>query len=225
MEKSPNLTKLYQDIRELEGIRGFYSGLGAALLGVFSTNFAYFYWYSALKYFFKGRSRISVELLLGMAAGALAQICTIPVSVVVTRQQTQDFKSKKREGVYETWCRIIREDGWTGLWKGLKPSLVLVVNPAITYAVVRQLESWIEPRNRTSTGNVFMVAAVAKSIATVITYPYIIAKVQMQAMSNSAWLKESGSEKVSAAGLLRHLWKQEGVLGWYKVKSPNLDSR
>ena len=40
----------------------------------------------------------------------------------------------------ETGREVVEsEDGWTGLWRGLKASLVLVVNPAITYGAYERL--------------------------------------------------------------------------------------
>jgi hypothetical protein len=85
-----------------------------------------------------------VELSLGAVAGAVAQIFTIPVAVVTTRQQTQS--KNERKGMYETGRDVINsEDGWTGLWRGLKASLVLVVNPAITYGAYQRLKDVIFP--------------------------------------------------------------------------------
>ena len=127
-----------------EGFAGLYSGLQGALIGVASTNFAYFYWYSTVRTIYMSSLRLhkppgtAAELSLGAVAGALAQLFTIPVSVVTTRQQTQPKGEKK--GLIETGREVMEgDDGWTGLWRGLKASLVLVVNPAITYSAYRRL--------------------------------------------------------------------------------------
>lgn len=86
----------------------------------------------------------SAELTLGAAAGAAAQIFTIPVSVVTTRQQTQPANVKR--GLIDTGKEIIRsDDGWSGLWRGLKASLVLVVNPSITYGAHQRLRVILFP--------------------------------------------------------------------------------
>jgi hypothetical protein len=85
-----------------------------------------------------------VELTLGAAAGALAQLFTIPIAVVTTRQQTQSKIDRK--GLVDTAKEVIHsEDGWTGLWRGLKASLVLVVNPAITYGAYQRLREVMFP--------------------------------------------------------------------------------
>lgn len=138
-------------IIEDEGLRGLYSGIFGSLLGVASTNFAYFYWYSTVRtiYFDKVQKSqkapsTAIELSLGALAGALAQLFTIPVSVVTTRQQTQPKGDKK--GMIATAKEVIEgEDGFTGLWRGLKASLILVVNPAITYGAYQRLREILFP--------------------------------------------------------------------------------
>lgn len=71
------------------------------------------------------------ELALGALSAAFAQLFTIPVSVIATRQQLADGV-KGGLSFLETVREVVREDGVTGLWRGLKPSLVLTVNPAIS---------------------------------------------------------------------------------------------
>ena len=133
-----------------EGITGLYSGINGSLIGVASTNFAYFYWYSVVRTLYISSQKLpkppstAIELSLGAVAGAVAQVFTIPVSVVTTRQQTQLKGDKK--GLFDTGREVINsDDGWTGLWRGLKASLVLVVNPAITYGAYQRLKDILYP--------------------------------------------------------------------------------
>lgn len=125
---------------------GLYAGFSGSLIGVASQNFAYFYWYSVVRTLYlssvkaQGIPNTATELSLGAVAGALAQTFTIPVSVITTRQQTQT--KVERKGLLDTGREIIgSEDGWTGLWRGLKASLVLAVNPAITYGAYQRLRA------------------------------------------------------------------------------------
>ena len=81
---------------------------------------------------------MAIELALGAAAGALAQLFTIPVAVVTTRQQTA--RGDERKSLWATACEVAEgPDGVSGLWRGLKASLVLVVNPAVTYGAYEHL--------------------------------------------------------------------------------------
>lgn len=134
-----------------EGVSGLYSGIHGALIGVASTNFAYFYWYSLVRTLYTSHQAnplahpgTAVELSLGAVAGAIAQIFTIPIAVVTTRQQTQPKGEKK--GLIDTAKEVIHsDDGYSGLWRGLKASLVLVINPAITYGAYQRLRDLFFP--------------------------------------------------------------------------------
>lgn len=132
-------------IVDSEGLSGLYSGIAGSLLGVASTNFAYFYWYTIVRTIYMASDKVpkppgtAAELSLGAVAGAVAQIFTIPVSVITTRQQTQPKEDKR--GFWETGKEVVdSEDGVSGLWRGLKASLILVVNPAITYGAYQRLK-------------------------------------------------------------------------------------
>lgn len=140
------LTKIVDE----DGVRGLYAGMNGSLIGVASTNFAYFYWYSIVRTLYlksnpnSTNPSTAVELALGAIAGAVAQIFTIPVAVVTTRQQTAT--KDERQGLLATAREVVNgPDGITGLWRGLKASLVLVINPAITYGAYERLKGVFFP--------------------------------------------------------------------------------
>jgi solute carrier family 25 (peroxisomal adenine nucleotide transporter), member 17 len=128
----------------------------------------------------------AAELTLGAVAGALAQVFTIPVAVIATRQQVSTGRvltpEEKAAGVKPTGDSflevardIIAKDGISGLWLGIKASLVLTVNPAITYGMFERVKSLVllnEPANaKLSPGKSFVVGALSKSLATVVCIP------------------------------------------------------
>jgi hypothetical protein len=60
----------------------------------------------------------------------------------------------------------------------LKPGLVLTVNPAITYGVFERVKALVLAREgriggRLSVGESFWIGVGSKTLATVVTYPYI----------------------------------------------------
>lgn len=150
---APHYTSTWDAISKIvadEGLSGLYAGMSGSLIGVASTNFAYFYWYSVVRTFYLKSAKtaappsMAMELSLGAVAGALAQLFTIPVAVITTRQQTQT--KAERKSMLETAREVIEgEDGITGLWRGLKASLVLVVNPSITYGAYERLKPVLFP--------------------------------------------------------------------------------
>jgi len=239
-----------------EGILGFYRGFWATMLNTFSMQYAYFFFYSFVRNSYINRLTAKLppgsklpplstvaELLLGALAGALAQVFTIPVSVIATRQQVgRDGSSPTKAGTSSSPVEIddsflgvareiIEEEGFTGLWLGIKPGLVLTVNPAITYGVYERVKSVVTlaKGSKLSPFTAFILGALSKTLATVVTYPYIMAKVRIQA--RSACSEATGEEQnelpephhqrerskhIGALELLAKVWEREGFVGWYQ---------
>ncbi|KAG8938069.1 ADP/ATP carrier protein, partial [Tulasnella sp. 419] len=258
---SPSVYTLLLKILKEEGFGGYYKGFGASMLNTFSMQFAYFFFYSAVRKSYITRITKSLpkgaklpqistamELILGAVAGALAQIFTIPVSVIATRQQLSDVSSDEKSGGKDNSFlavgrEIIKEDGVTGLWTGIKPGLVLTVNPAITYGVFERMKSLILVEGqKLSPWMAFALGAYSKTLATVVTYPYIMAKVRLQARSadvdDSAAIEAAEEGKgptfadvvregqkpaptrtpryTGAIDVLRKVLAQKGFTGWYQ---------
>ncbi|CEJ54003.1 Putative Peroxisomal carrier protein [Penicillium brasilianum] len=212
-------------IAEKEGITGLYSGIAGALLGVASTNFAYFYWYSVVRTLYLASNKGSanpgtaVELSLGAVAGAVAQIFTIPVAVITTRQQTQPKGEKK--GMIETGREVVdSEDGWSGLWRGLKASLILVVNPAITYGAYQRLKEVIFPgKNNLKPWEAFLLGAMSKALATIVTQPLIVAKVGLQSRPPPG---RQGKPFKTFGEVMKYIIEHEGILSLFKGIGPQI---
>ncbi|KAL9614642.1 MAG: hypothetical protein Q9167_000847 [Letrouitia subvulpina] len=212
-------------IVKAEGIEGLYSGINGSLIGVTSTNFAYFYWYSVIRTLYLSSSAlpkppgIVTELSLGAAAGAVAQIFTIPVSVITTRQQTAPKGQKK--GLRDTGREVIEgDDGWTGLWRGLKASLVLVVNPAITYGAYQRLrEILFAGKANLRPWESFALGALSKALATLVTQPLIVAKVGLQSRPPPA---RKGRPFKSFLEVMLYIIEHEGPLSLFKGVAPQV---
>ncbi|WEW58745.1 ADP/ATP carrier protein [Emydomyces testavorans] len=207
-----------------EGIEGLYSGINGSLVGVASTNFAYFYWYSIVRTLYTKSDlpyppNTAIELSLGAIAGAIAQIFTIPVSVITTRQQTQRKGEKK--SFMETGKEVVySDDGWSGLWRGLKASLVLVVNPAITYGAYQRLRDIIFPgKANLRPLEAFLLGALSKSLATIATQPLIVAKVGLQSRPPPG---REGKPFKTFGEVMAYIVEHEGPLALFKGIGPQI---
>lgn len=165
------------------------------------TEYAYFFVYSFVRGSYMKRLlakappgskapviSTAMELILGAIAGALAQIFTIPVSVIATRQQLGSLKqdsipplvptsisTKDDQSFLGVAREIIREDGAAGLWAGLRPGLVLTANPAITYGVFERLKNvllQLRSTTRLTPGMSFLIGSLSKTLATVVSAFY-----------------------------------------------------
>ncbi|KAI1772455.1 mitochondrial carrier domain-containing protein [Hypoxylon cercidicola] len=224
----PHYTSTWDAITKIvaeEGMHGLYAGMNGALLGVASTNFAYFYWYSTVRQLYLKSQKTpappstAVELILGAIAGAVAQLCTIPVAVVTTRQQTQSKADRK--GLLDTAREVIHsEDGVFGLWRGLKASLVLVVNPAITYGAYERLKGALFPgKTRLTAGEAFLLGAMSKALATIATQPLIVAKVGLQSKPPP---QRQGKPFKGFIEVMQFIVKHEGLSSLFKGIGPQI---
>ena len=224
-----------------EGISGLYAGMAGSLLGVSSTNFAYFYWYSVIRTLYMSSQTLpkppstAIELSLGAAAGAVAQVFTIPVAVITTRQQTQP--KAERTGFWATGKEVVdSEDGWSGLWRGLKASLVLVINPAITYGAYQRLRTILFPGKvslkpwesfgRFSSLSLCIIlilpivlGAMSKALATIATQPLIVAKVGLQSRPPPA---RNGKKFKSFLEVMEFIVEHDGPMGLFKGIGPQI---
>lgn len=220
------------------GVAGFYRGYSASMLNTFSMQFAYFYWYTIVRVAYCNKlyptmiaSAVTLstaaELILGALAGALGQVFTIPVSVVATRQQLSS--SETHQTLYETTMEVLREDGITGLWRGLKASLVLTVNPALTYGSFERLKPLLlGPTGKMTPGKAFLLGALSKTIATIVTFPYILAKVRLQAKydpvdgttelteTDTGVTRKQNERYANAWDVLRKVYAEKGFRGCYQ---------
>lgn len=215
------------------GLRAFFVGLraDAAKSAVDSFLFFLFYnWFRARR--LHGRRRhlnAAEELAVGAAAGAASRLFTTPLSNVVTRRQTASLVSGEEEAardvdrsLAEVLGEIRREKGVLGLWAGYSASLVLTLNPSITFFLQQTLskrmlknERW-DSEESVGTGMTFVLAAVSKAVATGLTYPFQIAKARVQVSTGRGKDEETGDGQSELGPRLsektERLAKQETLL-------------
>ncbi len=138
---------------------------------------------------------------MGFAAGAFAKFWTTPMANVVTRQQAAAMMvrrtppSQREEGgmgggadVRAIAARIRAERGLKGFWAGYSASLVLTLNPSLTFFLFETLKRVFVPRSKRSDPPAqvtFFIAAISKAVASTITYPFSLAKAQAQSSSKA----------------------------------------
>ena len=99
--------------------------------------------------------------------------------------------------------QIRSERGIQGFWAGYSASVILTLNPALTFVLQNLLKQTVVPRaQREKPGPriVFLLAALSKAAASTITYPVSLAKTRAQVASQSSSHveKDSLTEKPAA---------------------------
>ncbi|AMD20715.1 HDL029Wp [Eremothecium sinecaudum] len=228
-EDNNGLLKLLRNIYETEGFQGFYKGIGASTVSGFVQSFSYFYWYTLVrKHYFRlnlkdgvGRKFNSAEeLMLGVIAASVSQLFVNPFNLIATQQQTRNGKESTL-GVLDVVKEIYHEsESITGFWKGLKVSLLLTINPSITFATYEKLKDVLFPNEAHNTGKElvdsnsalspaqnFVLGLLSKVVSTVVTQPLIVAKASLQ---------RSGSPFKGIQEVFRYLYNHEGLLAFWK---------
>ncbi|XP_028770908.1 peroxisomal adenine nucleotide carrier 1 [Neltuma alba] len=227
-QKYRNLSDVLWEAISSRQVLSLYQGLGTKNLQSFISQFVYFYGYSYFKRLYlrkSGSKRIGTKanLVIAAAAGACTAIVTQPLDTASSRMQTSDFGKSK--GLLKT----LTEGTWNDAFDGLSISLLLTSNPAIQYTVFDQLKQRVlkNQQNSVDRGSspaslsafmAFLLGAISKSVATVLTYPAIRCKVMIQAADNeekpaSKSQKKSGK---TVCGVLCAIWQREGLPGYFK---------
>lgn len=176
------------------GTQALYSGLGADVAKSVVDSFLFFGFYNYLRRRDR-RPKILEELAVGAIAGACARAITTPMSNVVTRKQM----SSGQQTLGEMLAAIRKKSGLLGLWSGYSATLVLTLNPSITFFVNRRLAERIIPALEDEDIPVawvaFLIAAWSKATATAITYPFQKGKTRLQMASFSRDTPTDDGEK------------------------------
>lgn len=237
---SKNVAQHFLEIVKREGVVGLYSGLSPSLLGIAVTNGVYYYFYERSRGIIlnsrQGSKALNMleSMLAGVVAGSATTIISNPIWVIQTSQAVRVEPSPselsnshavpKRPSILRTIQAIIAKDGLNGLFRGLGPALVLVINPVLQYTVFEQLKNFLIKKRTLKlrargSGSVvavlsdwdfFVLGAFSKLVATGSTYPYIVLKSRLQAGQARA-----EQYKSSLHGLATIL-KEEGIQGLYK---------
>ncbi|KAJ9121134.1 hypothetical protein QFC24_004807 [Naganishia onofrii] len=203
-QEKTTLVQAAMKIVQKEGLGGLYSGLNSSLFGIAITNtIFYLFLEESKRMLLKAKSAkattdvkltiSTLEMMLSSTiAGAATTIATNPIWLIQTHQATRGAvetdntagKVQKRPlGMLESAQEIVREKGVKALWKGIGPSLILVINPVLQYTafetLAKALTKWKSGRPAGSGSRVlsdfdmFYLGAISKLIATGITYPYV----------------------------------------------------
>ncbi|PVV00990.1 hypothetical protein BB560_004606 [Smittium megazygosporum] len=215
-EKFSGNVDAFKKLIDKHGFAALYYGVESAVLGNAVSNGVYYFFFEfSRKAFLKvstSNNLNTVEsLLAGAFAGAMTAIITNPIWVVNTRVATKKSDDPKapRTSALAELRNIIKQEGFFSLWRGIKPALILVINPIIQYTIFEQLKNEFQQFRILGNLDYFLLGAVSKLAATAVTYPYILIKAQMQ-------IKKSEQEDFnSVLDGFRWIISSKGVGGLY----------
>lgn len=193
-----------------------YAGVGPSAISVGASSAIYFYVLKTIGRAIKGggggdRSPLSnaQQLAVAFLAGAINAMLTCPLWVATQRLKSAPRSSESFVGT----LKRLYEDG--DMFQGLLPSIVLCVNPSIQFAAYEALR-----RRMLTKGNVsihpgwgFLFGALAKAVATVLTYPLQIVQTRS---------RQRVGGRASLLATFRDVRRTEGWRGFSKGLYPKL---
>lgn len=171
-----------------------------------------------------------------MIAGSITTTLSNPIWTVQAYQSVASKNAAPGENVkpsaLQAFNTIVKQDGLKGLWRGLGPALILVINPVIQYTTFERMVSLLltyrakrvgvtpagaparmATRSSLTDFDLFLLGALSKLVATGVTYPYLVVKSRLQVASHKY--------KSSVTAVLSIL-KTEGLAGLYAGLGPKL---
>ena len=207
------------------GLNGYYIGVFSDTSKTIADSFLFFLAYTYLR---QTRMRTKPqskhlpaidELSVGFIAGAFSKFWTTPIANVVTRKQTASMltdrhpnKQADQGSIRAISQQIYQENGLQGFWSGYSASLILTLNPSLTFFFFETLKRALLYRGRRINPTpqaVFLLAALSKVMASTVTYPFQLAKSRLQASGRNngeADSKESSGETYDRRSLPQNVF-------------------
>lgn len=237
-------------IVERGGVLSLWKGNGTSVLHRFPFSAINFYVYEGVMDLLNGPQRLSDDdedditndkdvstfsrLFAGAAAGTTACVACYPLDLVRTRLTTQLESKENYRGISDAFVKIVRNEGFLGLYAGLAPTLMVAVpNFSISWMVYGSLKEYaLEDelfynlrKVDANTGEeklgfqlTLMCGALSGTLSTMVTFPFDTVRRRMQIQGQHFAL----DERVSSTQMIRSLLKKDGIKGFYRGITPEV---
>ncbi|KAJ3191891.1 hypothetical protein HK101_007305 [Irineochytrium annulatum] len=194
-----DVVELLREIKRREGIRALWKGLGPNLIGVVPSRAIYFSVYNHGKKAYtklnNGRETTTVHMVAAMTAGLATATLTNPIWLVKTRMQLQAEnaganKLQRYKSSFHCLMTIVKTEGVKGLYKGLSASFLGLTESTLQFTMYEYMKKRVidgKPRGPNPLSKpsldwkeTFAVAATAKLVAAVVTYPHEVLRTRLR---------------------------------------------
>ncbi|CAL1703355.1 unnamed protein product [Somion occarium] len=226
-----------KEIKETQGWRGLYRGVGPNIAGNASSWGLYFLFYNMLKTRTSGgdpnyKMSPGSYLLCSAEASAVTAVMTNPIWVVKVRMfTTRPDDPNAYRSLTHGFRSIYQTEGLAGLYRGTSLALFGVSNGALQFTCYEELKRWGFERKRRQFAKVgrewtpgddklsntayTIMSGASKLIALTLTYPYQVVRSRIQ---NNATAHLYPTIRVC----VKRTWQEEGIRGFYRGLGTNL---
>ncbi|CAF0911457.1 unnamed protein product [Didymodactylos carnosus] len=212
------------------GVLSLWRGNGMNVIKIVPETALRFACYEESKKFLKtiqgkdlnSETTIPERFLSGSIAGFLSQTVIYPLDVLKVRLCLQ------RTGEYANWFdavkRIYRTEGRGAFWRGYLLNQIGIIPYAgfdlACYESLKRL--WIQTHDNREPPTLIVLSCGATSSFTgqLVTYPIALIRTRLQ--GHAVLLKRDAKEVVPVGQMFREVWKNEGIVGFYRGLVPNV---
>ncbi|KAJ3300671.1 hypothetical protein HK104_008605 [Borealophlyctis nickersoniae] len=192
-----------------------------------------------------------IHLNASVASSMVCMTIVNPLWVIRTRIMTQSTLPSHKtpynyKSTYDAFRSIVRDEGWTALYKGFGPSLLGISHVAVQFPLYEKMKTWLKAYERKknpnaqdlSASDIFVASSVSKIMASTITYPHEVLRTRLQTQPNithiphnfppdspEALAHEAAIPRPKYRGIVhavKVIVKEEGWRAFYKGLSTNL---
>lgn len=214
-----------------EGLISYYRGLSASLYA-FVPNWAiYWYTYEQCKRTYgrsDSRPKVFVHVLSALTAGAITAVTTAPFWTLKSRLQVDMAATagqRRYRSVPHGFRKIVREEGVSGLYKGLTPTLFGLGHVAIQFPLYEYLKSTLASNStdgvdgEVQAKHVLIASSLSKIAASAVFYPHEVLRTRIQVDTTAV---RKSFEIVRVGDLVRDIVRRDGARGLYRGFGANL---
>nr|VZH97611.1 unnamed protein product [Spirometra erinaceieuropaei] len=250
-----SVSQAFRRIIQEEGLVGLWKGhVPGQILSVVYTGseFYCFHKFSELSArYLHSVPSTSRDLAFGSCAGVVSSVICQPLDVFRTRLAGQGCRKVYQGLLHGARC-ILREEGFLAFWRGLTPTLLLIVpQTALSFGIYEGLKRTFKPGNASTSDTPASydsgpwltlltpaAGALAGCVSKTAIYPLDVVKKRFQIVGFEEARKpfgklpnvtratltghESASYKFITGFALLHIWRTEGFLGLFKGWLPSM---
>lgn len=131
------------------------------------------------------------------------------------------YSTLSPQSIHYSLSLFHRRKGMYGMYKGIQAYVVLCFKPAIQYTIFEQVKRLLlkgKKRTTLTALESFLLGMLARTVATVLVFPYLRAKVVLQSTQE----EEEKEATMSILSLLTKLYKEQGIGACFQGLGPEL---
>jgi hypothetical protein len=207
------------------GVARFFRGVQFSALQSSIEKALYFFSYTCLKQVhstFSGGATMSTltNLILGYAAEWSHLPITLPIDSITTAIQT----SSKGDGAFQVLMAMLSSKNQK-YYNAISAYYLLCFKPALQYTIYEQVKTvWLRSKSRQALTAIeaFALGMVARTVATILVFPFLRAKVLLQTQGSQHNKTIEDTTPKTTTSILNEQWNRAGLAGLYQGLSPEL---